>query len=460
MNPENLHPTPQTPKLGILFLGRKRAGFDPEWGAEVRKRIRAFVDEAGIEAVIPYDNIADDPTVRDAVSQCRSAGVDALVICQPTISDGRLAPVAAQVWDAPIVLWATTEKPTGEMISANSLVGTHVFGAVMRGLHRPFEVVYGHPDDSATRSSLIRAARVAATVEHVQRGKVGLIGYHVPGFIDLHADPFQMSENLGIQLYHQSVQEFLGSLDDIDDGDVHTEVERLAGFGIPYRGDVDESALAMQARYYLGFTRLLEREGLDGLAFRCWPDLPTITGHWPYLALATLVSEGRALAMEGDVDGAICSIIGERLGLGPVYLSDWLEHDEDSITIWHTGAAPFQFTEPVGTEKGPHLTGQFNNKRPTVVEATIRRDLPVTMFRLWRMDGTYHMTALEGTTREPKRHLLATNGRAEVDGVNVREWFDDMIHEGMPHHLCVVQGHHADTFRRVARALGVRWHTA
>jgi hypothetical protein len=42
--------------------------------------------------------------------------------------------------------------------------------------------------------------------------------------------------------------------------------------------------------------------------------------------------------------------------------------------------------------------------------------------------------------------------------VNVREWFDDMVHEGMPHHLCVVEGHHRDTLLRVGRTLGLRRH--
>lgn len=458
MRAEELHPTPRRPRLGILFLGRKRAGFDPAWGAEIRKRIRAFVSEQSLEAVIPFDNIADDPTLRDGIAQCRAAGVDALVVSQPTISDGRLASVAASVWDAPLVLWATPERPTGEMISANSLVGTHVFGATLRQLHKPFEIVYGHPDDASCRAALVRAARVTATAERVRRGKVGLIGYHVPGFVDLHADPVDLSDNLGIQLHHRSVQEFLGYLEGIEEADVEAETERLAGFELPYRGDIDGSVLPMQARYYLGFSRLLEEDGLDGLAFRCWPDLPTATGHWPYFALAVLVSEGKALAMEGDVDGAVCSIIAENLGLGPVYLSDWLEHDERSIAIWHTGAAPFALSEPVGTEKGPHLTVQFNNRKPTVVDSTIRAEMPVTVFRLWRADGRYHMTAVEGRTVEPDRHLLATNGRAQIPSINVREWFDEMVHEGMPHHLCVVEGHHADTFRRLARVLGLSWY--
>ena len=50
------------------------------------------------------------------------AKVDVLVAVQPVISDGRLAPVLAQQWNQCIVLWATPEEQTGEMISGNSLV--------------------------------------------------------------------------------------------------------------------------------------------------------------------------------------------------------------------------------------------------------------------------------------------------------------------------------------------------
>ena len=53
------------------------------------------------------------------------AKVDVLVAVQPVISDGRLAPVLAQQWNQCIVLWATPEEQTGEMISGNSLVTKH-----------------------------------------------------------------------------------------------------------------------------------------------------------------------------------------------------------------------------------------------------------------------------------------------------------------------------------------------
>ena len=51
-----------------------------------------------------------------------AAQVDVLVAIQPVISDGRLAPVLAQQWKNCLVLWATPEEQSGEMISGNSLV--------------------------------------------------------------------------------------------------------------------------------------------------------------------------------------------------------------------------------------------------------------------------------------------------------------------------------------------------
>lgn len=447
----------ETRRIGLLFLGRKRPGFDPDWGREVQRRLRAYADEAPFEVFIPSENIADDAGLRKALADCEAQGVDTVLVTQPTISDGRLAPVLAQVWNRPLVFWATPEKQEGSMISANSLVGTHVMAATLRQLKRPFEFVYGDPADPAVRGRVEEALRLSLAATDLRRGKATLVGYHAPGFVDFHADPVDLSDELGVQLYHESVQEFLNRVNGQDDAAVSAEVEEFRSLGLPYR-DTDESVLPMQAKYYLAMQQYLDEEGSSAVAFRDWPDLPTVVGQWPYLALARHVSEGRAIAMEGDVDGALCSLLAEDLGLGPVYLSDWLEHDAEHIGIWHTGAAPFQLCEPVGTELGPHVGVQFNNRLPAVVEATIAAHQPVTIFRMWRSDGFYHMTALEGSTVAPKRHIMATNGLAEVTEVNVNEWFEDMLHEGMPHHVCVVKGHHRRVLQKLARQLRLAWH--
>jgi len=455
---EKLHRFTPLPKLGLLILGRKRPGFDPEWGKEIAAAIRRAVKEEGLDAVTTEANVADDRSLRAAIEQCVREGARLLLVAQPTISDGRLAPVIAGLWAGPLVLWATPERQTGEMISANSLVGTHVFGATLRSLHVPFELAYGHPDDPECRRELLMSLRIAGAADALAHAKVGLAGNHAPGFIDFHVDPSTMSDCLGAQLLHLSIPELLEIYEAVPEAEVKRDVEAFTALGLPYRNGLTAEALGVQSRFYLAAASLMADEHLDAFAFRCWPELPNLIGQWPYVAASRFMSEGRAVEMEGDTDGALCSFVLENLGVGPVYTSDWLEHDHETISIWHTGSVPLQLCDPPGSESGPHIAVHFNNKKPAVIEATIKAGEAMTLCRLWHCDGSYHLTALEGESMKPRRHLLGTNGLFRTEEVDVKAWFADRLYEGMPHHVQVVRGHHAEMLRRFAHLVSIDWH--
>jgi len=158
-----------------------------------------------------------------------------------------------------------------------------------------------------------------------------------------------------------------------------------------------------------------------------------------------------------DADGAISAWIGESLGLGRCYLTDWLEHDRETITLWHGGAAPMGLCAPAGEPGAPHIARHFNVKKPAVVEATLREGMPVTLARFWRCGGRYHLTVREGVSVRPRRHLMGTNGLARLDNTDPGEWFDELCHNGMPHHLVVFEGRSAALLRRFARALDMRF---
>jgi hypothetical protein len=38
-----------------------------------------------------------------------------------------------------------------------------------------------------------------------------------------------------------------------------------------------------------------------------------------------------------------------------------------------------------------------------------------------------------------------------------RQWFEDLCHAGMPHHVAVVQGHHEAWLRRMARVMDIKF---
>jgi len=285
--------------------------------------------------------------------------------------------------------------------------------------------------------------------------KVGLVGYHAPGFINMHADPYLISDLLGAQLYQTGQQDLLDTMDRIAEDAVEDDVAATIKLGMPLV-DMDPTELHVQSRYYLAIREIMQRESLDALALRCWPELPNLTGQWPYLAIVRLTDEGFNVTMEGDVDGALGMQLMRNLDIEPGYLTDWLEHDATTITAWHGGGTPACLADETGSPHARTIARHFNSNKPAVVDGWIRANEPVTIMRMWEDRSGYKLMTREGTTVSPKRHLRGTNGVIRLDDESASDLFDRCCHAGMPHHLSVVPGHHAETLRRAARLLGMQ----
>jgi L-fucose isomerase-like protein len=443
-------------KVGVLILGRKRPGFDQAWNEMICRRGLEALKSLGYETVGAEAPVVDEATIKAALEKIQDAGCEALVMLQPSMGHGQLALTLASEWPDPLVLWATPERPGDGKVSSCSLVGQHLWGSSLRQAGHAFELVYGDPDDQALHIELTRAIRIARTVRVLRGAKVGMIGTHAPGFIDLAVEPFLLRRTMGTELHPLSLPQFIERVHAVPEARAIEDVERVLDLKLPTDG-VSSDEFAMNSRCYLAMLEIIEEESLDGLALQCWPELPNVLGQWPYLAVSRLGTEGRAVSIEGDVDGCIGSLMSASLGMGPGFLTDWLEHDQNTIFFWHPGMAPMNMCNPVGTRGGPTLGAHFNIVKPLVVNAEIQVDRPVTITRLWRCDGRYRMTAFEGRTVPARRKVTGNSVLVEVAGQSVPERFDRLVHEGLPHHVLLSFGKEAEMFRRMARALGLEW---
>jgi L-fucose isomerase-like protein len=449
MNGENAR------KIGLIFLGRRRPGFDMDWGKRMEERVRAGLSRTRFAIFEPSEKAIDDASLRRILAECAAQNVDALVLLQTTMGDGRLAPTLAQLWPDPLVLWATPEKPDGDMISSCSLVGVHCWASVLRQMGHRFELVYGDPDAPETQKRFQETVAIATTIRGLRSARVGIIGGQAPGYFAMSADPFAVHHGLGAQVQTFSLLEFVNVANELGADAIADDVAKVKKLGLPHKDTTDDD-LPMASRLYLAMRAFMDNERLDTLTIREWPEMPNTFGQWPYLGVARLTDEGRAVGIEGDADGSLSAWIAESLGLGRCYLSDWLEHDHETITLWHGGAAPISLCEPVGSPGGPRIARHFNIKKPAVIEATLRAKMPITVFRFWRLEGKYFLAAREGETVKPKRHLMATNALARMNE-DPGDWFEELCHAGMPHHVAVIQGHHAALLKRFARVMGIQF---
>ena len=450
-------PLPQPPrKLGVLTIGRKRPGFDQEWNQTMRARAAEALTACGFTIARADQPVIDDQTTRAALDLLRRERCEVLLVLQPSLGNGQLALTVSQEWVAPLVLWATPERLESQVVSSCSLVAQHLWASVLRQAGRAFELVYGDPTEEETRGALRNAAAIchaAASLKHV---KVGLVGQHAPGFLNMAADAPLIRRALGAQLHPLSLPQFIDRARAIDEDKVARDAARVREMKLPMTG-VTVDDLAINSRYYLALQDLIDEEQLDAIAVQCWPELPNVMGQWPYLAFSRLADDGRIVALEGDVDGALTCLMAALLGLGVGFITDWLEHDRSTITFWHPGNAAQRLCEPAGSPGGPALGRHFNVVKPLVVDAMLRTGVPVTIARLWRCDDRYHLTACEGRSVPPRRKLTGNHALVEVPDRDVREWFDSLCHAGVPHHLVLFMGNHRESFRRLARALKIDW---
>jgi L-fucose isomerase-like protein len=443
-------------KLGVVIIGRKRPGFDQEWNRLILQRSLKALEDLGMSCIGANATVVDDATIEARLAQMKAAGCEALLVLQPSLGHGQLALTLNQLWEGPVALWATPERPEGEKVSSCSLVAQHLFASALRQANHPFELVYGDPGSEDLREELRQAIAICAAAAKLRTAKVGLVGTHAPGFVDLASDPFLIRRRLGAQLHSLSLPQFIERVRAAPESEVKADVEKTRSLGLPMVGlKLDD--LAANSRYYLAMREVMREESLDALAIQCWPELPNIVGQWPYLAVSRLCNESEVVAIEGDADGAITCLMAKLIGAGIGFLTDWLAHDQKTITFWHPGMAPLQMLNAIGrSADGPSLAMHFNIAKPLVVDGPLKVDQPVTVARLWRCDGQYHLTAFEGRTIPMARKLCGNTALMETDR-DVPQLFDQLIHAGLPHHVVLFYGHHRDRFRRLARLLNLHW---
>ena len=450
--------TTQAP-IGVVIFGRKRPGFDQAWSAEIRERCRQTLDGLGYTTLGADRVVMDDEGVHALLTEIRAAGCRALIVIQPSLADGQYALAISQRWEYPVILWATPERPGDGKVSSCSLVGQNLWASILRQAGHPFELVYG--DLEETRNALAQAVSLSAAVHSLRTAKIGVVGTHVPGFIDLAADPFLIRRTFGVQLQSLSLPQFIDRVQAIPAELVSGDLKRIRQLGLSGTegsgAELSDELLGVNARFYLAMQELMREGSLDALALQCWPELPNVLGQWPYFAVSRLSAEGHAISIEGDVDGAIGALTGRLLGIGPGFLTDWLEHDEKTIFFWHPGMAPLDMCNETGCPEEPRVGTHFNGARPFVVDGALKVGSDVTVSRMWRCDGRYHMTAFEGTAVPPRRHVTGNSVLVEVDGGEVPDRFDRLIHAGLPHHVTLHFGRHKATLRKLARMLGVVW---
>jgi L-fucose isomerase-like protein len=424
-------------RLGLVCLARET--FDFEAAAGVYRRITEEV--RNLEAVdweIVSDLVIDPEDARKAAARFAGARLDGLVCVSGTFHLGHLVLELRKRVAVPFLLWGLDELPyNGGKIRLNSVCGVNLDAS---NLYKS-----GVDDYRATFGARIDEAWVDAlrVVAALRTARVGIAGFRAHGFFNLGVSDPALYGETGVLLDHFELDELYRAPAPREQVDAR-RAELAATFDA---GGVSDAQVVKVAELAARIDGFCEQHGLDALAIRCWPEFARDFGVAPCAAMSLLQSEGRILACEGDVEGALSMIAHRALGAATPFLFDFSQVDlqHEHALFWHCGVAPCNLWD--GTSRrsldtyfagGKGVTADFVLKAGALSVARIDSARGAVRLFLQRARAVPMEQSLKGT------YLKAVFDRP------VREVLELIIAKGIAHHASVVYGDYLEPLRVAA----------
>jgi len=428
-------------RLGLVCFARET--YDFHAAADIYKAI--IGELAAVEAVeweIIPELVISVEDAKKAAARFSGARVDALVCVSGTFHLGHLVLELKKQVRVPVLLWGLDELPyNGGKIRLNSVCGVNLDASnLYKAGIDDYRAIVGKSIDQ----DWIDAIRVIVAL---RESHVGIIGYRADGFFNLSVDDPSLYGATGVLVDHFELSDVYAA---------KIEAAALAERENAIRSLFDVSDLRLeQVQKVAELSAKLDAfclgKSIDALAIRCWPEFARDFGVSPCAAMSLLQSEGRILACEGDLEGALSMIAHRAIGAEAPYLFDFsqVDFDKNFALLWHCGVAPCNLWDGCSVRSldtyfagGKGVTAGFVLKPGKVSIARIDSARGKRRLFLQRAEGVPMEKELKGT------YLKAVFARP------VKEVLDLIIKNGIAHHASMVYGDYVEPLRIAAELLG------
>lgn len=440
----------QPDRLTVGLVGIARPTFDIPLAKEVTGQVRSRLAKAGFILRGPDSLISTPQQVTEATQALLDAPLDVLLVFQATFADSTMVMGLAQTVDAPLVMWAIPEAPTGGRLRLNSLCGINLAGHALTRAGLRYETLYAYPDDP-TAVDKVRSIAQAGRAWRLLRGaRIGRVGEHPAGFETCSVNHAALKQTLGLDVIQLDLAATFERIRGVEPQASEAE-QRLLSSQIADLDQVDPDALQGTLKTAVALRELAAQERLSGFAVRCWPEFFTDLGCAACGASSLLSDTLIPASCEADVNGTVTQLILQGLSGEPVFDTDLVSFDMDQNTavFWHCGKAPLSMADP---DVVPRATVHSNRKLPLLMEFPLRPGR-VTLARLSEATGSFRLVIGSGEVVRAPISFTGTSGVVRFDRSG-REVLDTILSEGLEHHLALAYGDYRDSllaFARLAR---------
>ncbi len=441
----------QTPEIVVGLVPLARTTFDMALAEQVTAQVRARLEAQGFVLRGPAGLITNMEETHAAAAALAADPPDLLLVFQATFADSTMVLELAQAVDAPLLMWAIPEGPTGGRLRLNSLCGINLGAHSLKraGIH--YTTVYAAPEDESALEK-VRTWGLAGRARRLLRGaRIGRVGENPAGFEPCTLDKAALQTRFGVEVVQLTLAEIFAAVQATPPEDVDAVFAGLRD-RLDRLDEMDATALRCSLATYLTLQRFAGEQQLNGLAVRCWPEFFTDLGCAACGAMSLLSNELTPCSCEADINGTVTQLLLQWISGTPTFGTDMVSFDleQDQAIVWHCGLAPLAMADP---DFRPRATIHSNRKLPLLMEFPLKPG-PVTIARLTEAAGTgrYQLVVGSGEMLRAPLSFSGTSGvlRFERPAAQVLE---TILSEGLDHHISLTYGAYAPTLLALAELL-------
>lgn len=321
--------------------------------------------------------------------------------------------------------------------------------------------------DAAADARLDEWCRVAHVLHDLRRARIGHLGHVLEAMLDMQTDPTAVTAQFGCHVVQCEADQMMPIYRSIDPAGekVAAMKKRILDFfdtpdpvSDPLTCKLTDADLETAAVVAVTLEKYIAEKSLDGLAYyyEGEPGSPVrklVTNF--IVGNSLLTSAGFPMCGEFDIKTCLAMLIMDRLEIGGSFAEFHpVDFTNDTVLVGHDGPHHLNIAD-----RRPVIRSlkKYHGKPGSGagVEFNIKTG-PITMLSIGvKADGKFKFIIAEGESVAgpiPPTGNTNTHGRFQPD---VRTFLERWVAEGPTHHFALGIGHHAETIRKVADALGI-----
>jgi L-arabinose isomerase len=435
---------------------------------------KGMLEENEVE-VIDYGMVDNSMTAFETLEKIKAGNVDMLFCNMVTYAtSSTFAPIIRNM-DVPIVLVALqplegldySKASTFMQLENDNVCSVPEFtGVAIRMGKKVSDVVIGTLyNDGKAKNEIAQWCEISKVLHDLKGARMGLMGHVLEAMYDMHADPTAISAAFGVHVPLLEVDDVIKVYSTITEGEIENKKEIIClEFDMPDpKSDpvtmkLTEADLEQAAKTAVALDKLIEKYKLTGLAYYyegLEDSLHRKIASSFIVGNSMLNAQGVPMCGEYDIKTCIAMLIMDRLNIGGSFAEFHpFDFREDFILVGHDG--PHHMAIAEGKPVLRSLT-KYHGKPGSGASVEFKiKEGPMTMLGITqKADGKFKFVIGEGIS---KKGPIPPTGNTNTRGFfepNTKAFIKAWVMEGPTHHYALGVGHHAETLKKIADALGI-----